>query len=119
MNKRKKGLKLSEDIIEEKIKTEKITKRRNKLIMVLAVVSIAGFLVSFLFLIGITGAAVGETKGNLYGLIFIIISLLTWIIAELLWVREKKKKEIDIKKLLQELEKEGVPLTLLYNKYLK
>jgi hypothetical protein len=111
--------KIARGILEEDNKLEKEEKRRKTLIISLAIISITGFLVSFLFLIGITGSAIGERKENFYGLTFIIISLLVWAIAELLWAREKKKKEVDIKNLLQELEKEGIPLNMLYNKYLR
>ena len=109
---------ISKEILKEDIKLKKEEKNRKKLIVILAIISVAGFFISFLFLIGITGAVIGQERGNLYGMILIIISLLAWAFAELLWVREKKKKEMSIKKLLEELEKEGVPLNMLYRKYL-
>jgi hypothetical protein len=116
---RKKEQKLASKVLEEEIKIIETQKRRDKIIMSLTIISIIGFLISFLFLVGITGAAIGPTRENFYGLTFILISMLTFAIAELLWAREKKKKEVNIRNLLIELEREGVPLDLLYNKYLK
>jgi hypothetical protein len=111
--------KIAKDLLQEDLRLKKEENRRKRLILSLAIISVIGFFISFLFLIGITGAAIGERKENFYGLTFIIISLLAWAIAELLWVRDKKKKEVNIKKLLQELEKEGVPINMIYNRYLK
>ncbi|GEM_PF-6695022 len=85
-------------------------KRRRVMILSLAVISIAGFALSLLFLLGITGAAIGPSRGNLWGMVFIIISLLIWAIAEMLWVKGKREKEVDIKKLLEDVEKEGIPM---------
>ncbi len=94
----------------EEAKIEKKEKSRSILILSLAIISIAGFAVSLLFLIGVTGATIGSSKGNLWGLIFIIISLLIWAIAEMLWIKGRKKKEVNIKELLEDLEKEGLPM---------
>lgn len=108
----KKRSKLAKDI--EKVKKEK---RTEFIVVSLAIISIVGFAVSLFFLVGITGAAIGGTRSNLVGLIFIVVSLLIWVIAELVWIKNRKKEEIDVKKLLKDLEREGFPM--LYSKYLK
>ena len=100
-------------IEEERRKEEKLEKkerRRLTVILSLAVISIAGFALSVLFLIGVTGAAIGPSRGNLWGLIFIIISLLVWAIAEMLWIKGKRKKEVSVKEILEDVEKEGFPM---------
>ena len=106
---------------EKVIKKEKILgkkeKRTKRMVFSLAIISIIGFTISLLFLAGITGGTIGNTRSNLYGLIFIITSLLIWAVAELIWLKNKSKKEIDIKKLLEDLRKEG--FTMVYNKYFK
>src|SRR4030043_2433743 len=98
-----------EQIEKEEEKLEKKEKRRRIMILSLAVISIAGFALSVLFLVGVTGAAIGPSRGNLWGLIFIILSLLIWAIAEVLWIKGKRKKEVSIKEILEDVEKEGLP----------
>jgi len=108
---------LKERILEREKLLEKKEKRTRKIVFSLAFISIIGFTISLLFLAGITGGTVGSTRSNLYGLIFIVASLLIWAVAELIWLKSKGKKEIDIKELLEELKEEG--FTMIYNKHLK
>ncbi len=109
--------KRQETKLEKEIKKVKKDKKKEMFVVFLAIVSIIGFAVSLFFLVSITGAAIGGGRSNLYGLIFIVISLLMWTVAELIWIKNKKKEEIDIKKLLKDLEREGFPM--VYSKYLK
>jgi uncharacterized membrane protein YbhN (UPF0104 family) len=100
--------------LEKDFKKVKKERKTEIIVVSLAVISIIGFAFSLFFLAGITGAAVGNSRSNLVGLIVIVVSLLLWTIAELMWVRNKKKQEIDVKKLLKDLEKEGFPLVYRY-----
>lgn len=103
MGRTNKELRAMEKLKKEQEKIEKKEKRREVFIVILAGVSIIGAFVSLFFLAGMTGAVLGATRNNLYGLIFIIVSLLVWSIVVLLYSRgNREKKELDIKKLVRE-----------------
>jgi len=107
---------LKQEQLEEKEKLERKEKKRRIMILSLAIISIAGFALSLLFLVGITGAVIGPSRGNLWGLIFIVISLLIWAVAEMLWIKGKGRKEVNIKTLLETAEREIQPPPMLYRK---
>ncbi len=107
----------SEKELGKEIKRVKKERKTEVFVFVLALVSIAGFALSLFFLVGITGAAIGSSKNNLFGLIVIVVSLLMWTVAELVWLKNRKKEEVDVKKLLRDLEREGFPM--VYSEYFK
>lgn len=107
---------LKERLLKREKLLEKKEKRTRRVVFSLAFISIIGFTASLLFLAGITGGAVGSARSNLYGLIFIVASLLIWAVAEVIWLKSKTKKEIDVKKLIEELKEEGFPM--IYSRHL-
>ena len=64
----------SEKELGKEIKRVKKERKTEVFVFVLALVSIAGFALSLFFLVGITGAAIGSSKNNLFGLIVIVSS---------------------------------------------
>lgn len=92
--------------IEETINEIKDQKSTDFFVFVLAVVSLIGFGFSLFFLVGITGAAVGNARGNFFGLILVVIFLLVWVVAGLVWMKNKRRERIDVKKLIEDLKKE-------------
>ena len=72
--------------------------------IVSGVFSIAGFILSIYFISGMTGYVVGEEiKSNLFSLVLLAFILLCWVVSVFFYSylrKEKKREEIDIKKLI-------------------
>jgi len=77
-----------------------------KLITFFGIISIIGFVISLVFIIGITGGVIGATRANVYGLIFIIVPLLIWSILSILRIK-RKEKEVNISKIIEEAQREA------------
>jgi hypothetical protein len=91
----------------EKEKKQKYKKTLNNLkktenwIKILSIVCISGFIFSVVFIIQITGSVIGETRANLWGLVFLILFLLVWAVSSSLRIKLKKQKKINIKELIE------------------
>jgi len=82
---------------------EKKDKIREIFIMGLGIISVIGAFVSLFFLTGMTAAAIGPARSNVYGLVIILASLLVWSLVVVLYSRKNmRKKGLDIKKLVRE-----------------
>jgi len=85
---------------------EKKEKRRESFIILLGTVSIIGAFASLFFLTGMTSAAIGAARSNLYGVIIILSALLVWSVVVTLYSKiNREKKALDIKKIIREAEK--------------
>ncbi len=104
---RKKEPPIAEKFKKEVNKLEKKEKRLEVFILISGIISSIGFAVSLFSLGGISGGAIGASRENLYGIIFVIGMFLAWSLIVISWLRKnmKKRDKVDIKKLLKETER--------------
>ena len=74
----------------------------NNLLIFFGVLTFALMFISLIFLSGITANVIGESRGNYYGVIFVFIILGLIVLLEVLTLIKKRKREINISKLIKE-----------------
>ncbi len=80
---------------------EKRLQNQKKFIKISSVISIIGFIAVGIFVVRLTGAAIGATRENYTGLFVLLVFSLLWTVIGLISVL-KEKKGINIKELIEE-----------------
>lgn len=80
-----------------------------KLIIISGIICCAAFFTSLILVANITGSAVGASKERFYDLFFLLVVSFIWSMIVVFWYisnRKKRfKKVVNIKKLLEEVER--------------
>jgi uncharacterized membrane protein len=89
-------------IYQEKIKQElKKDIDFEKFLRISGIISFIFFLAALFFMRGITGAAIGTERENVYGILILIILFFTWT-ALILVASRRKKSKVNVKNLIEE-----------------
>jgi len=103
MKKRTRGFREDFKSAEVMEKTKLAEERKGILIIIFGIIAIFGFLALLMPIREITGNVIGEIRGNLYGVYFLVLFLICWSAIAVLWnLMNRQKQEVDVKKLIKQ-----------------